>query len=82
MAWRRLRRSEGKYEAFAKFAFVQGGPQGLVRLSWCVIFKTSDFFLIFLVTQVGGLSWEGGELKGILSPHDNWAFRLQLLKDG
>ena len=32
------------------------------------------------VTQVGGLSWEGGEFKGILPSHDNWAFRLQNLE--
>ena len=26
--------------------------------------------------EVGGLSWEGGEWKGILPAHDNWAFKL------
>jgi alpha-galactosidase len=29
--------------------------------------------------QVGGADWEGGKWKGILEPHDNWAFRLQAI---
>jgi len=31
--------------------------------------------------EVGGLSWEGGDWKGILPAHDSWAFRLQLLNN-
>ena len=48
----------------------------LSRIAFVLISK-----ICFFATQIGGLSWEGGEWKGILPAHDSWAFRLQLLKD-